>query len=301
MFEHIETLMLRAIFSAKGTGPLPPYLGSTLRGLLGHSIRDFVCSYPTVKCHQCHISQDCAYAQNFASPGNEAGAVNPFVIHSLTRDKVQWNPADECQFDITLIGEASRHVGLFIDALQEMERKGWGSARIPFQLEQIVDPLNQTLIWNSGRAWLRNCKPRPLVCNQRRANSVVIRFDSPVRILVSRNLQRRVGFADLIQSVSRRIALLSHAYTDQRLEWDEESMLAEASKVQTTAESWRDIDFERYSMTRGGKLALPAITGWARYEGDLTPFTPLLEAGEKLHVGKNATIGFGHYRVSYDF
>lgn len=301
MFEHMETLTLRAIFSAEGKGNLPPYLGSTLRGLLGHCIRDFVCSYPTVKCHLCHVSADCAYAQNFCSPGNEAGAVNPFVIHSLTRDKSSWAKMDECQFDITLIGEASRHVGLFIDALQEMERKGWGAARLPFKLQQIIDPERQTLIWNAGKLWMRNCQPRPLVCEQRRAGSVVIRFDSPVRVLVSRTLRQSLSFSDLIQSLSRRLALLSHAYTDHRLEWDEESMLAEAATIQTTAQMWQPVDFERYSMTRNGKLALPAITGWARYEGDLTPFTPLLEAGKKLHIGKNATIGFGHYQVSYDY
>ncbi|WP_442954776.1 CRISPR system precrRNA processing endoribonuclease RAMP protein Cas6 [Paenibacillus sp. SYP-B4298] len=51
-------------------------------------------------------------------------------------------------------------------------------------------------------------------------------------------------------------------------------------------------------MTRGGKLELPAITGWARYEGDLSPFTPLLTAGELLHVGK--IIGFGQYQASFD-
>ena len=36
------------------------------------------------------------------------------------------------------------------------------------------------------------------------------------------------------------------------------------------------------------------------YEGDLTPFIPLLEAGRILHVGKNSTIGFGRYSVAYE-
>lgn len=61
------------------------------------------------------------------------------------------------------------------------------------------------------------------------------------------------------------------------------------------------IDFERYSMTQhDNKLSLPAIEGWALYEGDLTPFTSLLEAGQWLHAGKNTTIGFGHFYTAYD-
>lgn len=300
MFEHMSIMTLRATFAATGRGSLPPYLGSTLRGLLGHCIRGFVCPHPEVKCHLCSISADCAYAQNFCSPGNEAGAVNPFVLRALTRDKMEWNPMDTCQFDITLIGKSSEQAGLFIDAMQEMQAKGWGAARLPFKLLQVTDPVRNTLIWNNGKLWMRNCQPQQLDFQQRRARAAVVRFESPVRILVSRQLRKTLSFVELIQSLSRRIALLSHAYAGYKLQWDEEAMLAAASGIRTAAESWQPVDFSRYSMTRGGKLDLPAISGWARYEGDLTPFTPLLAAGELLHVGKNATIGFGQYQVSYD-
>ncbi|WP_379165644.1 CRISPR system precrRNA processing endoribonuclease RAMP protein Cas6 [Paenibacillus roseus] len=296
----MNTITLRATFAATGKGRLPPYLGSTIRGVLGHCIRSFVCPHPEVKCHLCTISADCAYAQNFCSPGNEAGAVNPYVLRALTRDKADWNPMDTCQFDITLIGKSSEQAGLFIDALQEMQSRGWGASRLPFELQQITNPVQNTLIWNSGKLWMRNCQPRPMSFPERRGRSAVIRFESPVRILVSRQLRHQLSFADLIQSLSRRIALLSHAYTGYQLQWDEEAMMADARRIQAVAESWRPVDFSRYSMTRGGKLDLPAIIGWARYEGDLTPFSQLLAAGELLHVGKNATIGFGNYQVSYD-
>ncbi|KJD43088.1 CRISPR system precrRNA processing endoribonuclease RAMP protein Cas6 [Paenibacillus terrae] len=300
MFEHINTLTLRVVFTAEGKGELPLYLGSTLRGIMGHCIREFVCTRPNVQCHKCELSPDCAYAKNFCSPGNEAGAVNPYVIHSLTRDKLRWEPQDECQFDITLIGDATEHAGLFIDALLDMENKGWGSARLPFRLQQIIDPERQALIWSSSKLWMRNCLPRPLSCEQRRAHTAVVRFDSPVRILVSKQLRRQLTFAEMIHSLTRRIALLSHAYTGHILQWDEQAMLNEANKIRTVAADWKQVDFERYSMTRGGKLPLPAIKGWAQYEGDLTPFTPILKAGEQLHIGKNATIGFGHYQVNYN-
>lgn len=300
MLEHVQILTLRATFAATGEGRLPPYLGSTIRGLLGHCIRDFVCPHPQVKCHMCKISKNCDYAQNFCSPGNDAGAVNPFVIKALTKDKIDWNPLDTCQFDITLIGRSSEQAGLFIDALQEMQSRGWGASRIPFELQQITDPIHNTLIWNNGKVWMRNCQPQPLICESRRARAVLVCFQSPVRILKSRKLQHKLSFADVIQSASRRISLLSHAYTGKLLQWDEDMMLADAQNIKTAAESWKPVDFSRYSMTHHGKLELPAIIGWARYEGDLTPFTPILAAGECLHVGKNATIGFGNYQLSYD-
>lgn len=49
-----------------------------------------------------------------------------------------------------------------------------------------------------------------------------------------------------------------------------------------------------------GRLELPAQIGWVMYEGDLSGFIPYLEAGQYLHVGKNTTIGFGHYHIFYE-
>lgn len=300
MFDHIKTLTLRVIYEAQDQGSLPPYLGSTIRGVIGHRLREFACHFPNVKCHLCNLAKECSYALHFCSPGNEAGAVNPYVIHPLVRDKTKWQAGDPLSFDITLIGNTADQAGLYIDALQDDKSQGWGAARLPFRLQQIIDPLRQTLIWSSGKSWMRNCRPVPLRTEQRRAHAAVVRFDSPVRLLVSQQLRSSVTFADLIQSLSRRLALLSHAYTGRRLQWDEEAMLGAAKQIETVAQQWREVDFKRYSINRTDKLALPAIEGWARYEGDLTPFTPILAAGEKLHIGKNATIGFGQYVVHYD-
>lgn len=297
----MKIMTLRATFAATGRGKLPPYLGSTIRGLLGHCIRNLVCHTPHVKCHMCEISSDCAYAQHFSTPGHQAGSVNPYVLHVLTRGKVDWNESDICQFDITLIGRSSEQGGLIVDALQEMGKRGWGIARIPFKLLKISDPLRNTLIWHQGKTWLRNFRPYPLVCEERLARTAVVHFETPVRIKEGQHLKYRLSFADIIQSLSRRMSLLSHAYTDRRLEWNEDEMLSAAKEISIADEEWYENRFKRYSMNRKGRhLYLPAIEGWARYEGNITPFTPLLAAGERLHIGKNTTHGFGRFYVDYD-
>lgn len=297
----MKIMTLRATFAAAGRGRLPPYLGSTIRGLLGHCIRDLVCPTPDVKCHLCPISDDCAYAQNFSTPGHQAGAVNPYVLYVLTNGKVDWNEADICQFDITLIGRSSEQGGLIVDAFKEMGSRGWGVARIPFKLIKITDPVRHTLIWHLGKMWLRNLQPQPLCCEERFARAAVVHFETPVRVKEGQNLKYSLSFADLIQSLSRRLSLLSHAYTDHRLEWNESEMLSAAREIRTTDESWHENRFKRFSMNREGQhLYLPAIEGWARYEGNITPFTPLLAAGERLHIGKNTTHGFGRFHVDYD-
>lgn len=301
MFEHLQTLTLLVVYEAQAEGQLPPYLGSTIRGVIGHRLREKVCQFPGVKCHQCTIAMKCSYALHFCSPGNEGGAVNPYVIRPLVRDKVQWQEGERLMFEITLIGRTAEQAAFFIEALQADKLLRWGAVRMPFRLVQIIDPHSGSLIWNNGEAWLHHCRPEPLSVEERPARNAMLRFDSPLRLLVGRQLRLSLSFADLIQSLSRRLALLSQAYTGYKVEWNEALMLEAATEVRIVANQWRKVDFQRYSMNRpyGDKLDLPAIEGWVRYEGDLTPFTPLLAAGERLHVGKNATIGFGQYRVSY--
>lgn len=300
MFKHIELLTMRAFFRAQEDGVLPHFLGSTVRGVLGHCMREFSCIAPDEKCHLCEFASKCDFAQHFCSPGNVAGSVNPFVIYVLSQGKTNWQAGDPLVFDITLIGRTVTSAGLFVDGLQAMSERGWGAGRMRFRLEQVVNPKTGQLIWESGKTWLRNIRPERLETNDRQASSVLIRFDSPTRVLVGKRLCRELSFAHVIQAICRRISLLSHAYADVPLEWNEEALLSDASKIRTAEQHWLTVDFSRYSMNRKGKLELPAIEGWARYEGDLEPFTAILDAGQRLHIGKNATHGFGHFELYYD-
>lgn len=126
-------------------------------------------------------------------------------------------------------------------------------------------------------------------------------FDTPLRIVSGDKLFDKLPFDTFIQFLIRRISLLTKAYTDFQLEWKEEELLNQARKIKTLDEYWREVPFIRYSMNqKDGKLKLSSRTGWILYEGDLSGFVPILEAGKYLRVGKGATIGFGHYDISYD-
>ena len=44
-------------------------------------------------------------------------------------------------------------------------------------------------------------------------------------------------------------------------------------------------------------MSLGGLVGEAVYEGDLSPFLPILAAGELVHVGKSTVFGNGLYRI----
>ncbi|MEI3611538.1 CRISPR system precrRNA processing endoribonuclease RAMP protein Cas6 [Pseudogracilibacillus sp. SO30301A] len=300
MFPYMKWITLRITFVAQDAGLLPPYLGSTVRGLIGHSFRQMVCSTPNVKCYNCSLATTCEYANYFVSPKNAAGSVNPFVLHVLTKDKTTWQKGDICEFDLTLLGVASEETSLIVQVLQQMEHLGWGAARIPFKLLKIIDSTTNQLIWCENKLWLKNAKPKQLICHDRETTFVFMQFPDPLRLQKSKRLITAPTFEDIIRAVTRRIALLSHAYAGYNLEWDDEDMLLEARKVRAVNQCWKQAKFKRFSMNQKNQsLEMDTITGSVCYQGNITPFTPLLEAGKLLHIGRNPTHGFGYYTIDY--
>ncbi|WP_042473187.1 CRISPR system precrRNA processing endoribonuclease RAMP protein Cas6 [Bacillus ndiopicus] len=301
MFSFMSWTTLRVTFEAQNSGKLPPYLGSTVRGILGHSLRKMVCPTPNVKCFTCLLAEDCAYAKHFVSPQNPAGSINPFVLHVLTTGKTNWQIGDICEFEITLFGDANKRMELIVEMIRRMEQFGWGAERIPFKLLKISDATNHKLVWYDNKKWLQNAIRHPLHCTEQQASHAFMQFAVPLRLQKSKRLITEPSFEDIIRAVTRRISLLSHAYAGHQLEWDNEAMLTEARGVKTSKAKWQVDEFKRYSMNqKNNELLLETITGWACYEGDITPFTPLLQAGQLLHIGRNPTHGFGRYTIDYN-
>lgn len=293
-------IKLRVTYEAQGKGNLPPYLGSTIRGLIGHSLRGMVCPTPKVKCFTCELAPNCAYANYFVSPKNAAGSVNPFVLLPVTSHKTIWEKGDLCEFEITLFGNASREISLMTQVFRQIDHLGWGSARIPFKLLKIVNPNNKNLVWLNDTLYLKNAISQPIFVQERETSLVYLNFSTPLRLEKSKILIEKPSFENIIQAIARRLGLLSHAYEESQMEWDYEAMLAEAKKVKIVDARWRKNTFRRYSMNQRNKeLVKDTMTGWACYEGDLTPFTTLLEAGKLIHIGRNATHGFGYYTIDY--
>lgn len=296
---ELKVLKLRAVFKAEENGNLPAYLGSTIRGVLGHAMRNSVCVAPNVRCHLCQHSDNCEYTAHFNSAGNVAGSVNPFVIYVPVRNKVEWNQGDLLTFDITIFGKSTMAAEYYVSGIILMGEYGWGVNRLKFSPVQIMNVYDKSLIWSDGLVWAHNLQPFLLHINGRQTNSVMLRFNSPTRVVIKQELQRKLSFEQIIQAVLTRIKLLLHAYEGIIIEMDEDDLLENARKIKAVEEEWRFVDFKRYSKTYNRKLGLPSIEGFVRFEGDITPFTPLLEIGEVLQIGKNTTHGFGNYDLYY--
>ncbi|MTK06196.1 MAG: CRISPR system precrRNA processing endoribonuclease RAMP protein Cas6 [Hungatella sp.] len=302
MWEHFKITTLKITFMCCEEGVLPPYLGSTIRGIMGHCIREFTCNAcKDEKCYLCKNRENCLYVKFFSNTGKEAGAVNPYTIHVLNNGKTQWVKGDECTFELTLFGFAAENAGIYLDAIVEMEKKGWGASRLPFKLTRVSDAYTGRLIYTQGRMWLRNMECHLMEVGKQEASAVMVSFDTPLRIMTQKSLCRLPTFANLMQFTSRRLSLLSQIYTGQKVQWNDKEIIKQAEKVNITGHMLRYVDFKRFSINQeSNKLELPAMEGWVMYEGELSYLSPILEAGKIIHIGKGTTIGFGHYETFYN-
>ncbi|MCD6454907.1 MAG: CRISPR system precrRNA processing endoribonuclease RAMP protein Cas6 [Candidatus Aminicenantes bacterium] len=53
-------------------------------------------------------------------------------------------------------------------------------------------------------------------------------------------------------------------------------------------------------MRKKKKMELLGFTGKLVFQGPLSPFMPWLKTGEKFHIGKNTSFGFGKYKVNIE-
>ena len=301
MFNFMNIMTLQATFTAEGEGNLPEYPGSTIRGIMGHCFRDIVCNMRDRKCFACKRQYDCIYVHNFCNTRGEGGAVNPFVLYPHVQGKTVWRQGEECVFDLTLFGYAAQNPEIFIDVLKRMERKGWGAARIPFKLQSISNMDTGRLIYAGNRTWLGNLRKHSMNIQAESAGMALVVFDTPVRIVSCGKVCSELPFQVFMRFLMGRFTLMTQAFTDFVMEWNQEEMINRAAQIRIVEQRWRKIDFSSYSMNqKNNKLELPSQIGSVLYEGDLTAFTPYLDAGKYMHVGKNTTIGFGHYHIFYN-
>lgn len=302
VLDQLKMIKLRVIFRAEEKGQLPPYLGSTIRGILGHSMRQLVCIAPSTPCHQCPYATDCDYATFFNPPGSFAGSVKPYVIYVPLRNKTEWQRGDLLPFEITFFGHAIQAADYYLAGILGMEDFGWGAQRLKFSLQQITNTYDNTLIWSGGDVFFHHLNPftlsdlNKIVYNPR---GVFLRFNSPTRILIRRTLVKKIHFEHIIRAILIRLNLLLHAFVGVQVKWNEEAILEEAKCIEVIEENWKFVNFKRYSFSYDRKLRLPSVIGYARFTGNLEPFTTFLEMGKFVHIGKNATHGFGNYHLYY--
>ena len=290
---------------AEGPLQLPPYAGSMLRGAFGHALLA-LSPLPHTDGQPCALHASCPYCQLFAAPPLPGHSLQkfshmpqPYVIEPPTGGAQQLQAGQSFGFGLVLIGKALGLLPTVLQAWQRALRTGLGPQHTPCTLVDIYDE-NGTQRLSNKREQLSNLSttlpPAPALGTQ-----ATLHFCTPLRLQVQGKPVRagQLTARDLLIALARRHQLLCDVHLGAAApQYDFKTLVEQAQAVALQAQDLHWFDWGRYSQRQQQEMQLGGLLGAVTLHGDLAPFAELLHLGQWLHVGKNATMGLGGYRLT---
>jgi hypothetical protein len=312
---------------------LPDYAGSLLRGQFGAALRNVACMTRQPTCPGCPLIQSCPYSRIFEAPAPPKGShalqdfssiPNPYIIEPPTPGTRVLDANEQFTFHLVLIGHAIEQLPLIIFALQRALAQGLTRQRVPTDLLQVdwVDEQGTPHpIWTIEHPILN---PHPgTICQHSRTteDSKTIAFDTyptsttaqktteiTLHIQTPLRLQHQgqpLGVGELthhalMYAIIRRTALLMEFHAGLGSWGDAAQHIRNISQTLTDKQNLHWFDWTRYSSRQQQEMPLGGVLGHWTLHGDaatLDQIKPWLWLGQWLHVGKNASMGLGGYRL----
>ncbi len=291
---------------------LPPYKGSTFRGLFGHALRKIVCVLKTADCTACMLNGKCLYAQVFETPTGRpdgekqrlAAPPHPYVIEPPLDGQTAYAIGDSFDFTLLLFGRFNESLPYFIFAFEQMGQMGVGKringGRPRFVLEKVT--AGETDIYSGAvRKMQGNYQTGNMVFPAPPAHPVQrleIDILTPLRLKYLNELESVLPFHVLIRAALRRISSLFAAYGDGEPALDYRGLVRRAQEIAIEESHLHWFDWRRWSNRQDQEMLMGGLMGSITYTGDLTEFMPLLHLCETLHLGKQTAFGLGKIKIT---
>ena len=295
---------------------LPPYKGSTFRGIFGHALKKVVCALKKEECTECLLKEKCVYAFVFDTPEKDdqpshhkriASPPHPYVIEPPETSKTFF-PKGACfDFNLLLFGKANDYLPYFIYAFDQIGNLGIGKwingTRGTFLLNK-VSLNNQPVYSGEDKKIKGNYKPDDLALDDfspsehASIRTLTITLITPLRLKFQNKLEASLPFHILARAMLRRISSLFNYHGDGEPPLDYKGLIEKARSVEVNQSSLHWYDWRRYSNKQDQEMLMGGIVGEVTYEGDFTEFMPLLKFCEKAHLGKQTSFGLGKILIT---
>lgn len=286
---------------------LPKYLGSTLRGAFGASLKTSICGNLARECENCRIAERCLYAKTFEP--RSAGSTNrrrvepspAYVIEPPTEHTPRLNKGDTLTFTLLLFGEANFYLPFFLNAFEIMGRRGIARrtdefGRGEFLLHDVKQEQGHRLFDISTGRLVSEPIMRQIQISSTPIGppfTLKVELQTPLRLKFQNKLQDTLPFHVLVRAALRRISSVFATHGDGDPDLDYGHLVAEAISVQTLSSQLKWLDWERYSNRQKRRMLLGGMVGSICYSSVPRIYQPVLEAGSVLHLGKQSTFGLG--------
>jgi len=283
-------------------------------------LKRVVCAIRDKECPDCILKEKCVYSYVFETPPPSdtkimrkyKAAPHPFVIEPPPEKRRGFKPGDEINFGLTLIGRAIDYLPYFIYTFDELGKIGIGKGKAKYELKTVTSQESavssmgkEKIIYSSDTKTLKSFNSSriliPLFAKEgigEITKTITLSFITPTRILYNSHLTLDLEFHILIRNLLRRLSLLYYFHCNgDPSDWDFKEIIERAKEVHVKEKNLRWYDWERYSGRQETRIKMGGFLGDITFKGNIEPFTPLINAGEVLHVGKGTGFGLGKYRT----
>lgn len=303
----------RFFCSLETNASLPPYKGSTFRGVFGRALKKVVCALKRQECANCLLKQRCVYALVFetskAIEAPEGSRIvsppHPFVIEPPLTTETEFPKGTPFDFNLLLFGELNNSLPYFIYAFDQMGKIGIGKKidgrRGRFALKEVRH--KEQIVYSDADQKLNatdslNRLSIPAATDySKNAFRLRLILETPLRLKFENRLKADLPFHVLVRAMLRRISSLLNCYGDGEPPLDYRGLVkrAETIKIVDTDLNW--FDWKRYSHRQDKSMLMGGMAGSVTYEGNIGEYLPLIEFCSKVHLGKQTSFGLGKIKT----
>lgn len=304
-------------FVARGDIAFPENPVNTVRGALGYQLKQLACaqkrggSLNTI-CKGCDFEEKCGYALCYETSQRhmpewfkELGSDVPnlMIIEAGFEGNKTFDAGESFQFLIRLFGQAINSVGYLILAAQRAGSGGLTKDRVVCDMQKIIDPTTEALVWNCEKDSLKIPEPSRLELThpnlqEQETGEIKLSFVTPVAFKdrETGRISEKPDFGRLIGSLVRRYTVFE-ASEGRRVDWKFKEITALARNVKLSDLQVKPAYWERFSTKQNKRIPISGVVGEATYEGPVKPFVELLNAASLIRCGRSVAFGQGNVKI----
>ena len=269
--------MKYAKISVKSASKAPFFIGSQVRGALGHALKKVVCVNYKYKCAECFAQNSCLYYDFYEQK-------NTYHDYRLDYEL----GADMYDFSVILFEEACDKAPYLISALYLMLRE-FGLGKERSKHEHFNMSLNDIPCLISGKITLPKIFSQDIKI-EGFCTDVSVEFVTPLRIKKDNVFVKddKIELKDIINSIyNRQMRILGRS--DKRFAYE--------IKGEIASKDLRFLDLRRYSNRQQTAMNMGGIIGKIELCGLNKECYEVLKLGEILGAGKQTAFGLGKIKV----
>ncbi|UYV19465.1 CRISPR system precrRNA processing endoribonuclease RAMP protein Cas6 [Halomonas qaidamensis] len=281
---------------------LPGFAGATLRGALGHALRELSCMTGQPDCLGCPLLGNCRYPALFEpkllgrGDPRQPTPPPPYIIRSPVAPPRTYQRGETFEFEMVLFDLTPADLELILRAWQRALWKGLGTRKGRARLSLVQQAQDGQWVnlfqpcagqWSSAAPSLEAPDPPQTL------KSLTLMFVSPVRLQHRGRLclANQLSVDIVAGALKRRLQhLIAPQSMPMRGVFDTRSL-----SLKTDMRLYR---WERQSSRQGCNIRLDGLLGNMELAGSgLADWWPWLWLGQYTHIGKNVSHGLGQYQL----